>query len=97
MSIFEAGMLVCFGVSWPISIAKSLRTRIVAGKSPLFMAVLCCGYAFGILHKLLYSMDAVIGLYALNLVLVATDLTLYFKYLPGPAAGTQVQGGSSRP
>ena len=33
MSIFEVMMLVCFGVSWPISIAKSLRTRFVRGKS----------------------------------------------------------------
>ena len=82
MSAFEVGMLVCFGISWPISIAKSLRTRIVAGKSPLFMGVLCLGYAFGILHKLLYSLDWVVGLYALNLALVATDLALYFKFLP---------------
>lgn len=82
MSGFEVGMLVCFGASWPISIAKAVRTKIVAGKSPLFMAVLCCGYAFGIAHKLLYSLDWVVALYALNLVLVATDLTLYFKYLP---------------
>ncbi len=88
MSAFEVGMLVCFGISWPISIAKSLRTRIVAGKSPLFMGVLCLGYAFGILHKLLYSLDWVVGLYALNLALVATDLALYFKFLPhtAPAA-----------
>ena len=89
MSIFEVGMLVCFGVSWPISIAKAIRTRIVAGKSPLFMAVLCCGYVFGILHKLFYSLDGVIVLYALNLVLVATDLALYFKYVPRPAEGIQ--------
>jgi hypothetical protein len=82
MSLFEVAMLVCFGVSWPISIAKSVRTKIVSGKSPLFMAVLCLGYACGIIHKLLYSLDWVTGLYALNLVLVATDLTLYFRYLP---------------
>jgi hypothetical protein len=82
MSIFEVAMLICFGVSWPVSIAKSIRTRIVSGKSPLFMVVVCFGYAFGIMHKLLYSMDWVIVLYALNMVLVAIDLTLYFKYLP---------------
>ena len=82
MSIFEVAMLVCFGVSWPVSIAKSIRTKIVSGKSPLFMVVVCFGYAFGIMHKLLYSMDWVIVLYVINLVLVATDLSLYFKYLP---------------
>ena len=81
MSIFEAGMLICFGISWPISIAKSIRTKVVVGKSPLFMAILCLGYASGIAHKWLYSRDPVIALYTINLLLVATDLALYFKYL----------------
>lgn len=80
MSIFEALMLTCFGVSWPVSIAKALRTKVVEGKSPLFMAIVCLGYTSGIVHKLIYSMDAVIGLYALNLVLVACDLYLYYRY-----------------
>ena len=80
MSIFEATMLICFGMSWPISIAKSLRTKVVAGKSPLFMMLLCFGYLCGIIHKLLYSTDWVILLYTLNMVLVAIDLSLYFRY-----------------
>lgn len=80
MSIFEATMLICFGMSWPISIAKSVRTKVVAGKSPLFMGLLCFGYLCGIMHKLVYSMDWVILLYIFNMVLVAIDLTLYFKY-----------------
>ncbi|MFO7870207.1 MAG: hypothetical protein R6V03_02105 [Kiritimatiellia bacterium] len=82
MSIFEAIMLICFGVSWPISIAKSVRTKVVLGKSPLFMTVICFGYACGLVHKVLYSLDWVIVLYALNMVLVAIDLALYFRYLP---------------
>jgi len=82
MSIFEAGMLVCFGISWPISIAKSVRTKQVVGKSPLFMAILCVGYISGCIHKLLYSMDWIIALYVLNLVMVSIDLALYYKYLP---------------
>ena len=80
MSIFEATMLICFGMSWPISIAKSLRTKVVAGKSPLFMTLLCFGYLCGIAHKVLYSRDWVILLYTLNMIFVAIDLTLYFKY-----------------
>ena len=80
MSIFEATMLICFGLSWPIDIAKSVRTKIVAGKSPFFLGLLCFGYLCGIIHKLLYSMDWVILLYTLNMVLVAIDLTLYFRY-----------------
>ena len=44
MSFFEATMLICFGISWPVSIAKALRTKVVAGKSPLFMAIVCLDY-----------------------------------------------------
>ena len=86
MSLFEIGMLVCFGVSWPISIAKALRTRMVAGKSPLFMVIVCLGYASGMAHKAFHSRDWVIVLYALNLAMVAFDLFLYMRYRPGPAA-----------
>ncbi len=82
MSFFEAGMLICFGISWPISIAKSIRTKVVVGKSPLFMAILCLGYVFGFINKLLYSLDWIIVLYALNFFMVAIDLALYYKYLP---------------
>ncbi len=82
MSVFEAVMLVCFGLSWPISIAKSIRTKIVSGKSALFMGIVCLGYASGVVHKLLYSRDWIIILYILNMVLVAIDLALYYRYLP---------------
>jgi hypothetical protein len=82
MSVFEAVMLICFGISWPFSIAKSVRTKVVAGKSPAFMAILCVGYASGIMHKVLFSFDWITALYALNLVMVATDLRLYYRYLP---------------
>ena len=80
MSIFEALMLVCFGLSWPISIAKSVRTRVVAGKSPLFMAIVCVGYLSGIVHKALYAFDWIIFLDILNMTMVAVDLALYFRY-----------------
>jgi hypothetical protein len=80
MSIFEGLMLVCFGLSWPISIAKALRTKTVSGKSPLFMSIVIAGYASGIIHKVLYARDLIIILYIINLVLVAVDMSLYFKY-----------------
>jgi len=86
MSFFEIAMLICFGASWPISIAKSMRTRVGLGKSPLFMLIVCFGYAFGIMHKLLYSLDGVVVLYMLNLVLVAVDLMLYFRFHPKKAS-----------
>ena len=80
-SIWEVLFLLCFAVSWPISIAKSLRTKVVIGKSPLFMGLIILGYIFGIIHKLLYSHDIVIWLYVFNATLVSIDLALYFTYI----------------
>jgi hypothetical protein len=80
MSLFEIGMLVCFGVSWPISISKSLRTHAVDGKSPLFMVIVMIGYLCGLFHKLFFSRDWVASLYILNFLMVGMDLILYYRY-----------------
>jgi hypothetical protein len=80
MSVFEIGMLVCFGLSWPVSIVKTINTKCVSGKSTLFLLIVIAGYLFGIIHKILYSRDLVILLYALNLILVAVDLGLCRYY-----------------
>jgi len=82
MSPFEVIMLVCFGSGWPFSIAKALRTKQVSGKSPVFMVIISLGYVSGVVHKALYAYDWVIALYVLNIVLIATDLFLYHRYLP---------------
>ena len=86
MSIFEALMLVCFGLSWPVAILKTIRTKQVAGKSRLFLAIICLGYLFGITHKLVNHTDWVLALYILNLLLVATDLILVIHYRKKAAA-----------
>jgi len=79
MSIFEIGMLICFGAAWPASIAKSYRSRSTEGKSIVFLFILFIGYIFGILHKILYRYDYVIFLYILNSLMVLTDIVLYFR------------------
>lgn len=80
-------MLLCFGISWPISIAKSIRTKVVAGKSPLFMGIVAAGYLSGMIHKVLYSFDWVIILYVVNTILILIDISLYFRYLPRNSTG----------
>jgi hypothetical protein len=79
MSIFEAAMLICFGASWPLDIYKSWKSRTAAGKSVLFMFVLCVGYIFGIINKIIYSRDLVLVLYVINLVLVSVDICIYYR------------------
>jgi len=81
VSVFEILMLLCFAFSWPFSIIKALRTKVVIGKSPIFMTIIIVGYFFGILHKVFYNYDWVVYLYLFNLLIVAFDLFLYFKYI----------------
>lgn len=80
MSILEAGMMFCFGASWPFQVIKTYKTKDVKGKSLLFLWLVAIGYILGIAHKLIYNMDAVIWLYVLNLVLVSSDIFLYYLY-----------------
>ncbi len=77
--IFEAAMLLCFGAAWPFSIIKSIRSKSTKGKSLFFLLIVDSGYVFGTIHKVFWSMDAVIILYALNFVMVTTDIFLFFK------------------
>jgi len=80
MSIFEIGMLICFGASWPFAVVKTYKTKNVKGKSILFLSLILLGYIFGILHKIMYNLDFVVYLYALNGLLVSADVFMYFKY-----------------
>jgi hypothetical protein len=81
MSIFEAVMMICFGAAWPVSIYKSWVSRTCAGKSIIFLYIVLVGYAAGLTHKLLYSRDWVIILYALNGLMVIIDILLYYRNL----------------
>lgn len=79
MSIFEIGMLICFGFAWPVSISKSIKTKSIEGKSLLFMYIILLGYLFGMSHKIVNNLDFVVFLYALNFLMVFTDLMLYYR------------------
>jgi hypothetical protein len=81
MSIFEAVMMICFGAAWPVSIYKSWTSRSCGGKSVIFLYIVLVGYTAGIVHKLLYSRDWVIILYAVNFLMVLTDVFLYYRNL----------------
>ncbi len=79
MSVFEVLMLLCFGAAWPFSIYKSYKSKTNNGKSIIFLFVVMIGYLSGILHKMFYSYDPVIYLYALNFIMVGTDTILWFR------------------
>lgn len=80
MSIFEVGMMLCFGASWPFMIRKTLVTKLTKGQSKRFLSIILAGYICGIIHKVLYNMDIAFWLYVLNFTLVAFELVLVCLY-----------------
>ena len=79
MSIFEAIMLICFGLAWPLSIYRSWKSKSIAGKSLPFLIVVLIGYVSGTTHKILFSMDHIIYLYIANAIMVFIDTMLYLR------------------
>jgi len=77
MSVFEAGMLICFGAAWPVNIYKSITSKTTKGKSLFFLIIVTVGYVSGIINKLLFSRDLVLILYIINLIMVLTDIGLF--------------------
>lgn len=92
-SPFEIGMLVCFGASWPFQVYRTWKTKIIKGKSFVFLWLVCIGYLSGIVHKLLFSRDIVIVLYALNAAMVLTDLLLSYRYRGQAIEEMRMQNG----
>jgi len=79
MQIFEIIMLICFGMSWPISVYKSIRSKSTKGKSVFFIIAIIVGYISGIVGKIVNNqLSYVVVLYFVNLVVVSIDLGLYF-------------------
>lgn len=77
---FEMLMLICFGISWPISVMKSYRARTSKGKSLMFEVAIFVGYICGIISKLLYgTLNFALALYFINIAMVGTDIALYFR------------------
>lgn len=79
MSIFEALMMLGFGLAWPCNIYKSFKTKTAEGKSFAFTIIIALAYLCGVVHKLFYNYDAVIWLYAANAVMVLLDLGLMIR------------------
>lgn len=85
--IFEVIMVVSFGVSWPMNVYKSFKSRTTKGKSLGFLCLIFFGYIAGIISKLINetymasisSKWYVLFFYVLNLIMVGADLCLYAR------------------
>ena len=80
MDIYEGLMLICFGASWPFALYKTYKSKSVQGKSLRFSWLIVLGYVFGVVHKIIYSPDAVILLYIVNILLVGADIFFIMLY-----------------
>ena len=73
-------MLVCFGISWPFNIAKSLRSRTAKGKSVAFELLIIAGYLCGLVGKfILGNLSYVVFFYIADILMVAADLVLTLR------------------
>ena len=87
--ILEITMIVSFGLSWPVNVIKSYKSRTTRGKSLLFLALIFFGYIAGIASKLVNdtymaqfsSKWYVLFFYVLNFIMVSADVVLYFRNL----------------
>ena len=78
--IFEAIMVICFGLSWPLSVYKSWKSRTAGGKSLVFEIFIFMGYVSGIIGKIITGrITYVFAFYILNIVMVSIDLCLYIR------------------
>jgi len=76
----ETVMLVCFGMSWPLSIIKSYRARTAKGTSVLFHIFILIGYISGITAKILSDkINYVLAFYIINAVMVFINILLYIR------------------
>ncbi|MBO5273639.1 MAG: hypothetical protein IJA85_06770 [Clostridia bacterium] len=85
----EMIMLICFGLSWPLSVWRNIKARSAKNMSLQFILLICFGYVAGITAKILNgSINYVLAVYIINLCIVSVNIAVYFvnrrydKYTP---------------
>lgn len=78
--LLEAGMLVCFGFSWPLNVVKAYRAKTAKGTSLAFIILIIIGYIAGISAKIINNQfNYVLGVYFLNLAIVSANVFVYIR------------------
>src|SRR5450759_2054347 len=83
--VFEAIMLICFGLAWPLATLKMLRCKSAQGRNLGFTLIILGGYLAGVGSKLLglhwdASLPPVFWLYVLNSLSVAGNAALQWHF-----------------
>ena len=85
--ICETVMIICFGLSWPLSVYKSWKSRTAKGKSLQFEIFIWAGYIFGIVKNFIKFANGGTGFifflgwafYFFNFIMITIDMILYFR------------------
>ena len=78
-SIFETLMLVCFGLSWPFNLVKSIKAKTAKSMSLKFLLLIEFGYVCGIAAKFISgNINYVLIVYFLNLIVVGANIVVFF-------------------
>jgi hypothetical protein len=91
-SLLEGVMIICFGLSWPLSIARSIKSKSTKGKSLMFMCFIAFGYVCGLVSKFMtHTYNLAFWFYFPNIIMVSTDICLYFRNKKLEAAAEKMQ------
>lgn len=79
-NILETIMIVSFGISWPMNLIRSYRSRSTKGKSILFNYFILFGYICGVISKILsHTFNLAFYFYFPNIIMVTCDIILYYR------------------
>ena len=77
--LLESTMLICFGLSWPMNLAKNIKAKSAKTMSLQFILLIIAGYIAGICAKFYdHKFNYVLVVYLLNLAVVSANLAVYF-------------------
>ena len=75
----EATMLICFGLSWPLTVIKNIKAKTAKSMSLAFILLIITGYVAGIAAKFInQTFNYVLLVYFFNLAVVSINLIVYF-------------------
>lgn len=78
--LFEAAMLICFGLSWPLNAFKAYKAKTAKGTSWQFIGLITVGYALGIAAKFVSgSINWVLAVYFINVICLGVNWLVYFR------------------
>ena len=78
-NFLEAFMLICFGLSWPLSLYKNIKAKTAKSMSLQFTLLIITGYIAGITAKIVNNnFNYVLVIYIINLIIVSANIVVYF-------------------